>query len=169
MLSSSGKLVGGQDSLGSSRPYEEPEADCMLKSMLAGAAATRVMTDVMDNAPKAGLAKVDMASILGSLFNDGQSAEKGTDAWRGGMVVHYLLGALIFPFAYHLIFKRLLFGGPKLKSLEWGVGLWGAGQYLVMPMLRKYGYFKQAPDAKLTYLIGHVVYGALFGGEQKKK
>jgi hypothetical protein len=141
----------------------------MLKSMLAGAAATRVMTDVMNNAPKAGLAPVDIASILGSLFNNGKSAEKGSDAWRGGMALHYLLGALIFPFAYNLFFKRLLFGGPKLRSLEWGVGLWGTGQYFVMPVLRKYGYFQQAPDAKLTYLIGHIVYGALFGSEQKKK
>jgi hypothetical protein len=141
----------------------------MLKSMLAGAAATRVMTDVMNNAPKAGLAQVDMASILGSLFNGGRSAERGTHQWRAGMAVHYLLGALVFPFAYNLLFKRLLFGGPKLKSLEWGVGLWGAGQYLIMPTLRKYGYFKQAPDAKLTYLIGHLVYGTLFGSEQKKR
>lgn len=127
------------------------------------------MTDVMNAAPKAGLAKVDIASILGSLFNEGRSAERGTKEWRAGLAVHYLLGALIFPFAYNLIFKRLLFGGPKLKSIEWGIGLWGAGQYLVMPMLRKYGYFQQAPDAKLTYLIGHIVYGALFGAEQKKR
>jgi hypothetical protein len=141
----------------------------LVKMILSGAAATRAMTDAMNMAPKAGLAQVDIASILGSLFNNGKSAEKGSKEWKMGMAVHYLLGALVFPMAYNVLFKRLLFGGPKLKHLEWGVGLWGGGQYLVMPALRKYGYFKAAPDAKLTYLIGHLVYGFVFGGESKKR
>jgi hypothetical protein len=140
-----------------------------VRLMMAGAAATRVMTDVMNMAPRVGLAQVDIASILGSLFNDGKSAEKGTSQWKAGLALHYLLGALVFPFAYNLVFKRLLFGGPKLKSIEWGVGLWSAGQYAVMPALQKYGYFKAAPDAKLTYLIGHIVYGVLFSNGLKKK
>jgi hypothetical protein len=86
-----------------------------------------------------------------------------------GMAVHYLLGALVFPMAYNVLFKRFLVGAPKLKHIEWGVGLWGGGQYLVMPALKKYGYFKAAPDAKMTYLIGHLIYGFVFGGESKKR
>lgn len=57
----------------------------MLKSILAGAAATRAMTDAMNNANKVGLAKVDIASIIGSIFNQGQSATPhtphGVPAW----------------------------------------------------------------------------------------
>jgi hypothetical protein len=140
-----------------------------VRLILAGAAATRAMTDVMNMAPRAGLAEVDVASILGSLFNHGRSAERGTKQWQAGMALHYLLGALIFPAAYNLLFKRLLFGGPRMKSVEWGIGLWGAGQYAVMPALKKYGYFKAAPDAKVTYLIGHIVYGVLFSNALSKK
>lgn len=78
------------------------------------------------------------------------------------MAIHYVLGALIFPAAYHLIFKRLLFGTPKFKSLEWAMVLWTGGQFVVIPSLKKYGYFQSAPDAKLTYLIGHLIYGTIF-------
>lgn len=141
----------------------------MLKMILSGIAATRAMTDAMNMAPKAGLAPVDIASILGSLFNNGKCADKGSREWKMGMAVHYLLGALIFPAAYNLLFKRILIGGPRLKHLEWGVGLWGGGQYVIMPALKKYGYFKAAPDAKLTYFIGHLIYGFVFGGDSNKR
>ena len=140
----------------------------MLKMILSGVAATRAMTDAMNAAPKVGLAKVDIASILGSLFNNGKSAEPGTHAWKGGLAVHYLLGALVFPAAYNLVFRRFLFGGPRVKSLEWAVGLWTGGQFVVMPSLKKYGYFQQAPDAKVTYLIGHLIYGMIFSSAAKK-
>lgn len=139
------------------------------KTMVSGAMATRVMTDTMSLAPRAGLSKVDIASILGSLFNDGKCAKPGTPAWRAGMAIHYMLGSLVFPAAYGLVFKRVLPGSPMMKSLQWACLLWGAGQFVVMPVLRKFGYFKEAPDAMGTYLAGHIVYGSLFGAGSGSK
>jgi hypothetical protein len=139
------------------------------RMIASGATATRLMTDTMNAAPRMGLAKVDIASILGSMFNHGKCAAPRSAQWKAGMGVHYLLGALVFPAAYHAVFKRVLPGGPGAKSMEWGLGLWLTGQFAIMPALRKFGYFKEAPDAGLTYLIGHLVYGALFGAGSGKK
>lgn len=135
----------------------------VIRTMMSGAAATRVMTDAMNSAPKAGLAQVDIASILGSMFNDGKCASPGSPEWRTGMAVHYALGTVVFPAMYNTFFKRLVPGGPLVKSLAWAGCLYVGGQFVVMPALRKFGYFKNAPDAGVTYLIGHIIYGSLFG------
>ena len=140
-----------------------------LKSMLAGAAATRAMTDAMNAAPRIGLAKVDIASILGSIFNGGKSAAPQTRPWFAGMAIHYLLGAAIFPFAYRAAARRILPGRGLAKSLEWSIGLWAGGQFVIMPLLKKYKYFQHEPDAKLTYLLGHLVYGSTFAAGSGKK
>lgn len=139
------------------------------RSMVAGAVATRAMTDAMNGAPRMGLAKVDIASILGSIFNGGRSATPRSPQWMGGMALHYLLGAAVFPVVYHAAARRVLPGKGLAKSLEWSVGLWAAGQFVVMPLLRKYKYFQNVPDAKFTYLLGHLVYGSTFATGSGKK
>jgi hypothetical protein len=144
-------------------------ADMDRKSMLAGAAATRAMTDVMNAAPRLGLAKVDIASMLGSIFNGGKSAAPRTRPWFAGMAIHYLLGTAVFPLIYRAVARRLLPGRGLAKSLEWSIGLWAGGQFVIMPLLRKYRYFQHEPDAKLTYLLGHLVYGSAFAAVAGKK
>jgi hypothetical protein len=56
-------------------------------------------------------------------------------AWKMGMLVHVLNGAIVFPLAYAVFFYRLLRGLSYVKGLTFGLTLWRASQLVVLPMI----------------------------------
>ncbi|GJL83926.1 MAG: hypothetical protein DHS20C01_35600 [marine bacterium B5-7] len=84
-----------------------------------------------------------------------------------GLVAHVLLGVLIFPLIYVMLFQFWL-GAPLVKGLLFGTVLWliAATMVMVMPMAGA-GFFMSeigGIKAAMAALVGHWVYGALLGG-----
>ncbi|HEY9773513.1 MAG TPA: DUF6789 family protein [Planktothrix sp.] len=142
-----------------------------VRAMVSGYVATKVMTAAMyDLLPGIGLARVDVA---GALNRPGEESEGGRnekldehqsrEKKQPGLFIHYLLGTLIFPLSYQLLFRSVIPGNRLSKGLIWGLCLWAVGQSVVFPMLGKEPLFKRKKSAGLNYLLSHVVYGTAFG------
>ncbi len=151
----------------------------VLKSVLSGYVATKLMTKCMyDIAPRMRLPKVDVAGAINTAGKKSEGNSKSEfdrkskkEDKQPGMLVHYLLGSLIFPASYECVFKHLLPGNRLVKGVLWGAGLWGVGQTMVLPGLGKKPYFDKKPAARFTYFIVHMIYGIAFcvGAEGKKR
>ena len=135
------------------------------QAILAGFVATLVMTFLMYLAPLMGMPKMDIASMLGSLFFTPAPAP-GTSGWWVGMIMHFINGSIIFPLVFAYLLYPLLPGRPWVKGLGWGLVLWFLAQALVMPMMGM-GFFTsehpQATAAVVGSLLAHILYGAIFG------
>jgi uncharacterized membrane protein YagU involved in acid resistance len=76
-----------------------------------------------------------------------------------------VLAAVIFPLIYVYLFYTWLPGAPWQKGLLWGVILWLGLEAVMMPMIGG-GIFSTemgGMKAVMAALIGHLVYGAIFG------
>lgn len=143
----------------------------MKKQLLAGFAATAAMTALMYLAPMMGMPKMDIATMLGTMF----LGSLGAAFWLG-LMVHLMMGTLLFPVTYRFALQPGTGGGTG-RGLIFGLILWAAANLMVMPMMGaihpmvKSG-MMPAPGllmlnlgvmAPVGSLIGHVVYGALLG------
>lgn len=139
----------------------------ILNAVIAGIVATLVFTTVLVMAPKMGMPKMDIVSLLGSMFSARSNPVLG---W----MMHLMMGivfALIYAFLWSLGFGRA----------TWGIGLiFGAVHWLIVgmvmgmiPMLHvgiKRGAVK-APGLWMTNnggvmafmggLVGHAIFGAV--------
>lgn len=126
------------------------------KAIGGGFVGTLVMTMMMYLvAPMMGL-NMDIAAMLGGMLGIG---------WPGGMLIHFVNGTIVFPLIYALALYSRLPGSPALKGTAWGVILWLVAQVMVMPMAGA-GLFSAAMGGMMAAagsLVGHVLYGALFG------
>ena len=126
------------------------------RAVLGGFVGTLAITFLMyKGAPMMGLAKMDIAAMLGSMFG----------SWTMGMVMHFVSGSIIFPLIYvHFLF-RVLPGPVAVKGLLWGVILWFVAQAMVMPMMGQ-GFFGMKLGSMMptaASLMGHIIYGLLLG------
>jgi hypothetical protein len=126
------------------------------RAVLGGFIGTLAITMLMYwGAPMMGLAKMDIAAMLGSMLG----------SWTMGMVMHFVNGTIIFPLIYvHFLF-RLLPGTAAAKGLTWGVILWVVAQAMVMPMMGL-GFFSLKMGSMMpaaASLMGHIIYGLLLG------
>jgi uncharacterized membrane protein YagU involved in acid resistance len=106
-------------------------------------------------APMMGV-KMDIVAKLGEMTHTGMA---------GGLFVHFLNGAVIFPLIYVYLLYRRLPGPPWQKGLLWGVVLWLGVETVMMPMMGG-GIFSMevgGMKAVMAALIGHLVYGAALG------
>ena len=134
--------------------------------MGAGFVATLVMTMMMYVAPMMGMPKMDIAAMLGSLFNNGQMPEQMSGLWWTGMIFHFVNGSIIFPLIYAYLLYPYLPGAPWVRGLVWGLILWFLAQAAVMPMMGMGFFSANAPQpvmAVIGSLIGHVIYGSILG------
>jgi hypothetical protein len=139
----------------------------ILNAVIAGIVATLVFTTVLVMAPKMGMPKMDIVSLLGSMFSARSNPMLG---W----MMHLMMGivfALIYAFLWSLGFGRA----------TWGIGLiFGAVHWLIVgmvmgmiPMMHvgiKSGAVK-APGLWMTNnggvmafmggLTGHAIFGAV--------
>src|ERR1039457_434778 len=65
--------------------------------------------------------------------------------WMAGMVVHLIMGILIFPLAYGILLRRYLPGSALVRGLIWGSILWMMMEVAVMPMLGAGGFGINGP------------------------
>lgn len=126
------------------------------RAALGGFVGTLAMTALMYwVAPMMGL-HMDIAAMLGSMLGG---------SWAAGMMMHVLNGTVIFPAVYVYALYGRLPGSAVIKGATWGVVLWLVAQVVVMPMMGG-GVFSSAAGgmmAAMGSLVGHVLYGSLFG------
>lgn len=143
----------------------------MKKQLLAGFAATAAMTASMYLAPMMGMPEMDIATMLGTMF----LGSLGAAFWLG-MMIHLMMGTLLFPVIYRFALQPGSGGGTG-RGLLFGLILWAAANLMVMPMMGaihpmvKSG-MMPAPGflmlnlgimAPVGSLLGHLLYGGLLG------
>jgi len=141
------------------------------KLFFAGFVATAAMTALMYAAPMMGMPKMDIATMLGTMF----LASPGPALWLG-MMIHLMMGTVLFPAIYGFALQPGSGSGTG-RGVLLGLILWAAANLMVMPMMDaihpmvKSG-MMPAPGflmlnlgvmAPVGSLIGHLVYGALLG------
>lgn len=133
----------------------------VVKSMIAGYVATRMMTKCMyEIAPSMMMPRVDIAGAISSAGKESAGNSKDEfdprpdkDDRQPGMLTHYMLGSLIFPLSYELVFRHLLPGGRVTKGVLWGTGLWAVGQSVVLPgSVRRSSLRRNPQDGLPTFL-----------------
>jgi len=129
----------------------------IIKAILGGIVGTLMMSLMMRfAAPMMVGQPMDIAAMLGNMMGNNYAM---------GMAAHIMLGVLVFPLIYALLFYRLLPGGPLIKGLTWGLILWLIAETMVMPMAGA-GFFMSeigGIKAAMAALMGHLVYGGLLG------
>jgi uncharacterized membrane protein YagU involved in acid resistance len=125
------------------------------RAIVGGFVGTLALTFMIYQvAPKMGV-KMDIAGQLGQMFG----------SWTMGLVVHFILGTVVFSLSYALLAYRFLPGPPVVKGLVWGVVLWLGLQLVGMPMMGAgvFGTKAGGMKAVISALVAHLVYGALLG------
>ncbi len=143
----------------------------MKKLFLAGLVATAAMTALMYMAPMLGMPRMDIATMLGTMF----LASSGAAFWLG-LMIHLMMGVILFPVIYRWVLQPGDRSGTGSGAL-FGLILWAAANFMVMPMMGvihpavKSG-MMPAPGflmlhlgvmAPVGSLMGHLVYGVLLG------
>lgn len=137
------------------------------KAIFAGFVATLALTALMYMGPMMGMPKMDIAGMLGSLFNGMEMVGEYSTQWWMGMTMHFINGAIIFPLIYVFVLYRILPGPNVVKGMTWGFILFVLAQVMVMPMVGMGVFTSAAPNQMMMVmgsLIGHLLYGAVFGG-----
>jgi hypothetical protein len=86
------------------------------RAILAGFIATLVMTMIMYAAPMMGMPKMDIAGMLGSLFNGMEAPPAMSALWWTGMIIHFVDGTILFPLVYAYFLYGLFTGSPWLRG-----------------------------------------------------
>lgn len=127
------------------------------KILIGGLAGTLMMSLMMKFAAPMMIGQpMDIAAMLGNMMGG---------VYEMGMAAHVLLGVLVFPLIYVMLFQFWL-GAPLVKGLLFGTMLWLMAATMVMPMAGA-GFFMSeigGIKAAIAALIGHWVYGGLLGG-----
>lgn len=128
----------------------------LARVFLGGLAATLAITMMMYLvAPMMGL-NMDIAAMLGSMLGG---------YWWAGLLMHVMLGAVVFPLAYAFVLYYFLPGSPTVKGITFGVALWLLAQLVVMPMMGA-GFFSANAGGMMAAagsLMGHVLFGSVLG------
>jgi len=128
------------------------------KAIAGGFVGTILLTLMMRFvAPMMTGQKMDMAAKLGDMTGMGPIA---------GMIMHFLVGSVIFALIYAFVLFRFLSGTPWQKGALSGVIFWLALEVLMMPMIGGGFFSSQMGGMKvvLAALIAHLVYGVALGG-----
>ena len=126
------------------------------RAILGGFVGTLALTFMIYQvAPMMGMGKMDIAGNLGRMFG----------SWTMGMVMHFILGTVVYSLTCALLAYRFLPGPPVVKGLVWGAVLWLGLELVGMPMMGAGLFSVKAGEMKaaIPALIGHLVYGALLG------
>jgi len=101
--------------------------------------------------------KMDVAGKLGDMTGMGQMA---------GMVMHFLIGSVVFALIYAFLFFRFLPGAPWQKGLLSGVIFWLGLETVTMPMMGGGFFSSHMGGMKIVgaALVAHLIYGAALGG-----
>jgi len=126
------------------------------KLIMGGVAGTGAMTMMMLLiAPMMGVHMDIAASLAGMVHAPGMV----------GMVIHLMMGILIFPLVYGIVLRRYLPGSALVRGLIWGSILWMMMEVAIMPMLGVGVFGINGPGmmGAVAALMAHLVYGGLLG------
>ena len=101
--------------------------------------------------------KMDMAARLSEMMGTGLAI---------GMLMHFLIGSVVFALIYGLVLFRFLPGAPWIKGVISGVIFWLGLEIVAMPMMGAGVFSSHMGGVKtvMAALIAHLVYGATLGG-----
>lgn len=128
------------------------------KAIAGGLVGTVLLTLMMRFvAPMMTGQRMDVAGKLGDMTGMGPIA---------GMIMHFLVGSVIFGLIYAFVLFRFLPGTPWLKGVLSGVIFWLGLEILMMPMIGGGFFSSQMGGMKIVVaaLIAHLVYGVALGG-----
>ena len=85
--------------------------------------------------------------------------------WAIGILVHLIMGILIFPVAYEYLLRRHLPGPAPVRGMIWGGILWLMLEIFLMPMMGAGVFGSAGPEmtGEVAALLAHLVYGGLLG------
>lgn len=144
----------------------------VIRAVVAGVVGTAAFTVMGYAGPLIGFPKMDIATLLGTMFVSDPGA-----AFVPGMLMHFMIG-LILALGYAFLFARWLPGEPWLRGTIYGLVPWLMAMVIVMPMMALVhpmvrsgmmpdpGFFLVGMGtvmAPIGSLIGHLVYGAIVG------
>lgn len=144
----------------------------IIRALLAGLAGTVAFTALIYAGPSMGLPRMDIATMLGTMFVANPGA-----AFAPGLAMHLMIG-LVLALGYAFLFAHWLPGRPWLRGALYGLVPWAMMMVVVLPMLGLVhplvragmmpapGLFLSGMGtvmAPLGGLIGHLVYGAVLG------
>lgn len=128
----------------------------VIRIIVAGVAATAVMTVLMMMGPVMGMPEMNIGKMLGGFMGIGDSL---------GWVAHFMIGTVL-GFIYVYVFLGKLPGAPWLKGAIYGLIPWLISQVMVNPMMGAGVFASNMPDPMMMVMgsfMGHVVYGAVLG------
>lgn len=130
----------------------------MTRVFAGGAIGTAVMTFMMYFVRPVIVGQpMDIAAKIGGMMGG---------SWALGMAMHLLIGAIIVPAVYAMVFYKFLPGPPVAKGALTGIALWLLTMTVTMPMMGD-GFFLSAtgegPKAVMAAFMVHAIYGALIG------
>jgi len=126
------------------------------RAVLAGLAATAVMTLFMLMAPLMGMPEMNIGKMLGGFM--GVPAFIG---WAG----HFMIG-VVLAIGYGMFFEPRLSNAPVVRGILYGLIPWLVSQVMVNPMMGAGLFASNTPAPFLMVmgsLLGHVAYGAILG------
>jgi hypothetical protein len=126
------------------------------KAGAGGFVGTVIFTLMMRFVPAMMGNRMDIVAKLGAMTHTGTA---------GGLLLHFLNGTVIFPLIYVYLEYQFLPGTPWQRGLLWGVMLWLGWEIVMMPTIGG-GLFSRNTGgmrAVIAALIGHLVYGIVFG------
>lgn len=124
--------------------------------VLAGLAATAVMTLIMLMAPLMGMPEMNIGKMLGGFM--GVPTFIG---WAG----HFMIGVAL-AIGYGMFFEPRLNNAPVVRGILYGLIPWLVSQVMVNPMMGAGLFAANTPAPFLMVmgsLLGHVAYGAILG------
>lgn len=129
----------------------------LVQAIIGGVAGTILMTLMMYYvAPLMTGGPMDIASLLGEMTGTNPTV---------GMVMHFMLGSLVFP-AVFVALWAMLPGAPWMKGLVFGLVLALIALVVVMPMAGMGMFMANHPQpamAVVALLLAHAVYGLMLG------
>ena len=79
-----------------------------------------------------------------------------------GVIVHFIIGTVVFPIAYLIVGIRKLPGPGWLRGAIFLIPVYLVAMAVVMPILGQ-GFFFGDPPKAMVALMGHVVFGLAMG------
>ncbi len=126
------------------------------RAVLAGLAATAVMTLIMLMAPLMGMPEMNIEGMLSGFM--GVPTFIG---WAG----HFMIG-VVLAIGYSVFFEPRLHNAPVARGILYGLIPWIVSQVMVNPMMGAGLFASNTPAPFLMVmgsLLGHVAYGAVLG------
>ena len=126
------------------------------RAVLAGLAATAVMTIIMLMAPLMGMPEMNIGKMLSGFM--GVPTFIG---WAG----HFMIG-VVLAIGYGVFFEPRLHNAPVVRGILYGLFPWMVSQVMVNPMMGAGLFASNTPAPFLMVmgsLLGHVAYGAILG------